>query len=179
MTQDLFLPFYPFFASGNQSRGKNCFYNYVPFSDILNIFGRCEEVFASVVMVELLSSCSFLKHRVNTKKWINGFIYLQQKSNLHVLRITLIQPSMHACVLRHFSSVWLFATLWTAAYHVLLPIGFSGQEYWSGLPCPPPGDLPDPGIEPASVTSPAFAGGFFTTNATWEALIPLYLQSNN
>ena len=47
------------------------------------------------------------------------------------------------------------------------------------LPCPPPGDLPEPGIELASVTSPALAGGFFTTNATWEALIPLYLQSDN
>ena len=41
------------------------------------------------------------------------------------------------------------------------------------------GDLPEPGIELASVTSPALAGGFFTTNATWEALIPLYLQSDN
>ena len=49
-----------------------------------------------------------------------------------------------------------------------------GQEYWSGLPCLPPGDLPDPGIEPASLMSPAFADGFFTTSATWEApTIPL------
>ena len=48
-------------------------------------------------------------------------------------------------------------------------MGFSRQEYWSGLPFPSPGDLPDPGIKPASLTSPAFAGGFFTINATWEA----------
>ena len=48
-------------------------------------------------------------------------------------------------------------------------MGFSRQEYWTGLPCPPPGDLPDPGLESASVMSPALAGGFFTTNATWEA----------
>ena len=48
-------------------------------------------------------------------------------------------------------------------------MGFSRQEYWSGLPCPPPGDLPDPGIEFASLISPALAGGFFTTSATWEA----------
>ena len=40
------------------------------------------------------------------------------------------------------------------------------QEYWSGLPLPPPGDLPHPGIELASLTSPALAGGFFTTNTT-------------
>ena len=45
------------------------------------------------------------------------------------------------------------------------------QEYWSGLPCPPPGDLPDPGIEPRSAMSPALAGGYFTTSTTWEALI--------
>ena len=46
---------------------------------------------------------------------------------------------------------------------------FSRQEYWSGLPCPPPGDLSNPGIKSAFLTSPALAGGFFTTSATWEA----------
>ena len=54
----------------------------------------------------------------------------------------------------------------------LLYMGFSRQEYWSGLPCPPPGDLPNPGMEPASLASlasPAFPGRFFTTSATWEA----------
>ena len=45
-----------------------------------------------------------------------------------------------------------------------LSMGFSRQEYWSGLPCPPPGDLPHPGIKPASLTSPALAGGFSTTS---------------
>ena len=40
---------------------------------------------------------------------------------------------------------------------------------WSGLPCPPPGDLPDPGMEHTSLMSPALAGGFFTSSATWEA----------
>ena len=70
-----------------------------------------------------------------------------------------------------FSQVQLFATLWTVTCQAPLSTGFSKQEYWSGLPCPPPpGDLPDPGIEPASLTSPELAGRFFTTNATWEAL---------
>ena len=46
-----------------------------------------------------------------------------------------------------------------------LSMGFSRQEYWSGLPCPPLGDLPDTGIEPMSLKSPALAGGFFTTSA--------------
>ena len=49
-------------------------------------------------------------------------------------------------------------------------MGFSRQEYWSELPCPPPGDLPDPGTEPAFLMSPALAGVFFTTRVTWEAL---------
>ena len=55
--------------------------------------------------------------------------------------------------------VWLFATLWTVARQAPLSTGFPRQEYWSGLPFPPPGDLPDSGTEP---TSPALAGGFFT-----------------
>ena len=57
------------------------------------------------------------------------------------------------------SCILLFATLWTVAHQTPLTMGLSQQEYWSGLPFPPPGDLPDPGIEPAS---PALAGGFFT-----------------
>ena len=48
-----------------------------------------------------------------------------------------------------------------------LSMGFARQEYWSGLPCPPPGDLPDPGIKSVSLMSLALAGGFFTTSATW------------
>ena len=51
--------------------------------------------------------------------------------------------------------------------------GFSRQEYWSGLPCRPPGDLPDPGPEPTSLMYPALAGRFFTNSATWEA--PYYI----
>ena len=47
--------------------------------------------------------------------------------------------------------------------------GFFRQKYWSELPCPPPGTLPDPGIEPTSLTSPALTGGFFTACASWEA----------
>ena len=46
--------------------------------------------------------------------------------------------------------------------------GFSRQEHWSGVPCPPPGDLPNPGIEPESLTSPALADMFSTTKTTWE-----------
>ena len=73
------------------------------------------------------------------------------------------------CMLRHFSRVLLFATLWTVSCQAPLSMGFSWQEY-CGLPCPPPGDLPDPGIEPASFKSLALAGRFFPTSTTWEAL---------
>ena len=58
----------------------------------------------------------------------------------------------HACV---FSRVRLFAILWTIACQAPLPMGFSMQEYWSGLLFPPSGDLPDPGIEPTSLAFPA------------------------
>ena len=65
------------------------------------------------------------------------------------------------CMLSHFSPFQLCVTLWTIACQGSLFIGFSRQKYWSGLP----GDLPNPGTEPISL----MAGGFFTTNATWEA----------
>ena len=61
------------------------------------------------------------------------------------------------------SHVWLFATIWTVARQAPLSMGFCRQEYWSGLPCPPPGDLPAPGIQSSSLASPTLAGGFFTT----------------
>ena len=70
---------------------------------------------------------------------------------------------------KSLSHVQLFATPWTIAHQAPLSMGFSRQEYWSGLPCSPPGDLPNPGIKPASLMSPALAGGFFTTSAIWEA----------
>ena len=78
---------------------------------------------------------------------------------------------INVCVLSCFSPVQLCGTLWTVARQVPLSIGFSRQEYWSGLPCPSPGELPDPEMESASLTSPALAGRFFTTSATWEAQI--------
>ena len=72
-------------------------------------------------------------------------------------------------MLNCFRRVWLFATLQTVARQPPLSMGLSGQEYRSGLPYPTPGDLPDPGIEPTSLASPAFAGGFFTASAASAA----------
>ena len=68
--------------------------------------------------------------------------------------------------------VQLLATPWTVAPEAPLSMGFSRQEYWGGLPRPPPGDLLDPGIKPTSLAS---AGGFSNHCATWEAQVPIYL----
>ena len=68
------------------------------------------------------------------------------------------------CVLCQVASVTSdFATLWTVAHLAPLSMGFSRQEYWSGLPCPPPGDLSNPRIEPMSPVSPELACRFLTT----------------
>ena len=80
-----------------------------------------------------------------------------------------VRAFMRACVL---NCVQLFVTPWTVAHQARLSMEFSRQEYWSGLPFPMPGDLPDPGIEPVSLVSPAPAGGFFTTTVTWKVLCP-------
>ena len=82
-----------------------------------------------------------------------------------------LKVAVDLCVLSRFSRVQLFVTLWTVAVQAPLSMGFSRQEYWSGLLCSPPGDLPDPGIKAHDSMSPALAGGFFTTCTTWEALI--------
>ena len=80
----------------------------------------------------------------------------------------MVRLSGHACMLSHFNRVQLFATLWAVACHDPLSMGCSRQEYRSGLPCSPPGDLPDTGIKPTSVKSPELASRFFITSAAWE-----------
>ena len=72
----------------------------------------------------------------------------------------LVGPNRFFCV---FSHVLLFATPWTVSHQALPSMGVSQQQYWNGLPFPPPRDLPDPRIEPESHVSPALAGEFFTT----------------
>ena len=74
-----------------------------------------------------------------------------------------------ACMLKCFSHVHLFPTLWAVAHQFPLPMGFSRQEHWSGLPCPSSGNFPDPGIKPPCLTYPILADRFFTTSATWKA----------
>jgi len=86
----------------------------------------------------------------NRFKWVSDYLFL-------------FQP----CMISHFSHVQLIVALWTVACQAPLSMGFSRKEYWSGLPCLPPGDLPYLGIEPISLTS---AGRFFTTSTTWKTL---------
>ena len=74
-----------------------------------------------------------------------------------------------------FSCVRLCVTLWTTACQTPLSMRYSRQEQWSGLPCPPPGDLLKPGIEHTSLMSPALEGGFFSTSTSWDAQRCLFI----
>ena len=85
---------------------------------------------------------------------------------------------MVVCVLSCYSPVQLFATPWTIAHQAPLSMGFSRQEYWSGLPCPSPGDLPDPGIEPEFPTSSALAGRSLTPSTTWVSHLFFFRERN-
>ena len=96
---------------------------------------------------------------------IQDFIYMY-------IELSMCIAWMNAWVLEsRFSCILLFATLWTVAHQAAWSMGFSRQEYWSGLPCPPPGDRPYSVIKPASLMSPESAGSFFTANTTWEASV--------
>ena len=99
---------------------------------------------------------------------------------LFVLLTLFVIPSPHfvlqlfrRSMLTHFSRVQLFSTLWTVAHQAPLSIGFSRQEHWSGLLLLPPGDLPDPGIQPTSRASPASAGRLFSLDPPGKAQIIL------
>ena len=80
-----------------------------------------------------------------------------------------VVPILRVCACYVASVVQLFVTLWTISQQAPLSMGFSRQEYWSELPCPPPGDLAHAGISLVFLMSPALVGRFFTTSVTWEA----------
>ena len=81
------------------------------------------------------------------------------------------------CVLSCLHGVLLCVIPWTVAHQTPLSMDFSRQDYWSGLPCPPPGGLPDPGIEPEFLMSPAVVGRSFATSVTWSLGLCLHLSS--
>ena len=110
--------------------------------------------------------------------------HLHQSSPLLVmLTLTPLGWSTPGCVLSRSVMSDSFATLWTVARQAPLSLGFPKQGYWSGLPFPPPGNLPYRGIEPVSPMSPALAGGFFTTETPGNphlgrALSAIFLHCN-
>ena len=120
--------------------------------------------------------CYFSMIKRNVRKNIVSRKNLRGGSPMLFVIYKIFYLPVCARVLSRFSCVQLFATLWTVAHQAPLSMGFFRQEYWSGLPCPPPGDLPNPGIEPTVLMSPALAGRSFNTGATWEApYLPLLL----
>ena len=97
---------------------------------------------------------------------------LENSMDCKVHGVTKSRTSTHACMLSRFRGVPLFSTLWTVSHQTPLSMRFSRQEYRSGLPCPSPGNLPNPGTEPVSLKSPARACEFFTTSATKKYRLP-------
>ena len=91
--------------------------------------------------------------------------------SLHECGGGIIAHYKYMCVLSCFR---LFVILWTVAHQAPLSIRFSRQEYWNRLSCPPPGDLPDPGIKPMSLISPTLAGEFFTTSAIFTTYLAIH-----
>ena len=102
---------------------------------------------------------------VISRWWITEFLM----PPLHFFILQTIFNTMYHSVYVHTKPLQSCPILFDpgcVAHQVPLSMGFSRQENWSGLPCPPPRDFPNPGNKPVSLTSPALAGGFFTTNAT-------------
>ena len=95
---------------------------------------------------------------VNRRNW-----KLPRKKGKFCSLIIMVHACQAACC------VWLSGTLWTIVHQAPLFMGFSRQEYWSGLQYPPLGDLPEAGFKPASLMSLSLAGIFFTTSTIWEA----------
>ena len=110
------------------------------------------------------------------------FSPILDKTITFFLKLILCPGIHHKCFLcvRSFSCIQLFEAPWTIARQAPLSIGFTRQEYWSGLPFPTLGDLPDPGNKPASLASPALAGRFFTTEPLGKpmpSLRPFFINS--
>ena len=113
---------------------------------------------------EKLTALWFITFQCSTGLILRTFLFTGSKM---CISATSTHCACSACsLLSCFSCVQIFATLWAVVCQIPLSMRFSRQEYWSGLPCPPPGDLPDSGIKPAS---PCIVGRFFTHWVTMEA----------
>ena len=126
------------------------------------------------VILCICSIIALIKYQKRLR-WTKDFSsHTHTNTHKHTHTHTHTHIYMHAYMLSRFSHVWLFVTLCTLASQAPLSMGFSRQEYWSGLLCVPPGDLPNQEMELVSLISPALAGRLFTTSATWETLVYLY-----
>ena len=143
----------------------------------------------SVFVYFYFQFCQFLLHKFYISIFGNtylgllcllgGLIFLSLYNvSLYLLIVIfyILKSLLCACMLNCFSYVQLFAALWTVTRQAPLPMGFSRQEYQSGLPCPSPGDFPDPEVEPMSLMSPALSSRFFTTSTTWKVQSLFYLK---
>ena len=124
--------------------------------------------FCQTFKEEIISILYHLFQKLAAEKTLPNSFY-EVSITLKSKQTKTFQNSMHVCMLSRFSCVHLSATPWTVAHQAPLSMGFSRQEYWSGLPCPSLGDLPNPEIESVSLKSPVLAGRLFKTNTTWEA----------
>ena len=167
------FPVSQFSASGGQSIGVSASTSVLPMN-IQDWFplGLTGLIFQSKGLSPGLLHCRQILYQLSHKR--SRIILI---TNI-LLYITGSSPSLNmpwydlrrkCCIISHFCYVLLFATLWTVAHQAPLSKGFSRQEYWSGLPCPPPVELPKPGIKSVSLASPALAGKFFTPS-DWQAL---------
>ena len=96
---------------------------------------------------------------------------LSETKTVYVIKFSKTQFYLVLEKWSRFSRVQLFVTPWTVVRQVSPSVGLSRPEYWGGLPCAPPGNLPDPGIEPSSLTSPALTYRFFIPSATWKVSV--------
>ena len=129
----------------------------------------------------LYSTGNYIQYLVITCNTYNGTEskYIYKFRYIHICMYMCVYVYIYMCVcvcvcvkvkVLVTQSVQFFVTPWTVAHQAPMSMGFFSQVYWIGSPCPPPGDLSDPGIELTPLMSPALAGRFFTTSTTWEVL---------
>ena len=106
-----------------------------------------------------------------TSHWTKDWFRIGKGVQVVYCHSAYLTDMQRECMLSCFRHVWLFETIWTKAHQAALFMEFSRQEYWSGLSCPPPGNLPKPEIKFTSLMSSVLESKPFTLSASWEALL--------
>ena len=104
-------------------------------------------------------------------QWVKSSRHWKKKLLKKMQLNTFMEKTSNTVGIEGIRCCWVTESCQTLcdSHQAPLSVHLPRQEYWSGVPCPPPGDLPDPGIKPVSLMTPALAGGLFTISATWEA----------